>query len=90
VNRALLVAWGVLSFVTFLVYAWDKSAARRGARRVPESRLLWLGFLGGAPGALLGMTLFRHKTTRVVFWLVNWLGLAWVTAAMIWIFFGQT
>jgi len=72
-----LIAWAALSLLALLVYGWDKAAARRNARRVPESRLLWLGFLGGAPGALLGMALFRHKTTRVGFWVVNWLGLAW-------------
>lgn len=72
-----LLAWAVLSLLALVFYGWDKAAARRNARRVPESRLLLLGFLGGAPGALLGMFLFRHKTTRVGFWVVNWLGLAW-------------
>ena len=81
---AALLAWcGAASLLALLLYGFDKSAARRGARRVPESRLLLLGLLGGAAGALAGMLLFRHKTRRAGFWAANLLALGgW--AALLW------
>jgi uncharacterized membrane protein YsdA (DUF1294 family) len=58
--------------VTFLVYAWDKSAARRGAWRVPESTLHVLALLGGWPGALLAQRVLRHKTRKQPFGAIFW------------------
>lgn len=77
---ALGIVAGAASLIALLLYGWDKAAARRGARRVPESRLLLLGLLGGAPGALAGMLLFRHKTRQFRFWAVNLLGLLLLAA----------
>ena len=57
----LLLAANVL---TLLAFACDKLQARRGGRRVRESTLLWLLFLGGCAGAWLAMTWFRHKTSK--------------------------
>jgi uncharacterized membrane protein YsdA (DUF1294 family) len=90
-------AWGLpptvgavylaLSIVCFASYAQDKSAARRGERRTPESRLLMLGLLGGWPGALLARHWLRHKTVkqpfRQQFWFtvaVNVVGFLWLAA----------
>lgn len=41
----------VASAVTFLVYAWDKTAAEGGHWRTPESTLIGLALAGGWPGA---------------------------------------
>ena len=57
----------VMNVVTFLVYGADKRFARQHRRRVPESALLLLAALGGSPGALLGMTVFHHKTRKPIF-----------------------
>ena len=67
----------VMSALTFLVYGLDKHAAKTNAWRTPERRLLLFGFAGGAFGGLLGMCVFRHKTRKFYFWLVNLLGIAW-------------
>ena len=61
-----------MSFVTFLAYSVDKSAARRGAWRTPESTLHILAVAGGWPGALLAQQLLRHKSTKVQFRSVFW------------------
>jgi len=53
---------GVLSLLAFILMGYDKGRAKAGRRRVPERTLLLVAALGGAPGALLGMYLFRHKT----------------------------
>lgn len=53
--------------VTFLTYGWDKWAAKREARRVPERSLHWLAIAGGTLGAYLGQQTFRHKTSKASF-----------------------
>lgn len=69
----------VLSVVTFLAYAADKSAASRGAWRTPEANLHLLALAGGWPGALVAQQFLRHKSTkqpfRQVFWGTVWLNL---------------
>lgn len=72
-----------MSFIALCSYAADKFKAKTGAWRTKEALLLSLGFFGGAPGALLGMLLFNHKTTRVKFWTANLLG-ALILAAVYW------
>lgn len=81
IAQAVLLWIGGCSLLTLIAFARDKAAARRGARRTPEARLLALALLGGGPGALCGMMLWRHKTRRLVFWLAAWLGCALGAAA---------
>ena len=57
----------LLNLVLFVLFGRDKAAARRGARRTPETTLLALAVLGGSLGGLLGMLLFRHKTRKPAF-----------------------
>lgn len=73
-------AWAVLLF------GFDKWRAGRGGRRVAESTLFWLSALGGWPGGLLGLVVFRHKSAKPVFLLkfaaafLVWAG--WVFVAL--------
>lgn len=53
-----------LSAWTFLVFGFDKWRASRAGSRVSEATLFWLSALGGWPGGLLGMILFRHKSAK--------------------------
>lgn len=73
--KYVLIALGVISFITFILYGADKSKAKRGAWRIPEKVLLGFSFFGGALGGGLGMLLFRHKTKHWYFTFVNVLGL---------------
>jgi uncharacterized membrane protein YsdA (DUF1294 family) len=61
-----------VSILCFIVYAADKSAARGGRRRVPESTLLFLGFAGGWPGAIVAQQVLRHKTQKASFRSAFW------------------
>jgi len=58
---------GCYNLAVFLVYAWDKLRARRGAWRVPERTLLGLAALGGGAGAFCGVYLIRHKVRKARF-----------------------
>lgn len=60
------------SFVTFLVYAHDKSAARRNAWRTSEMVLHLLALACGWPGALLAQQFLRHKSIKEEFRSVFW------------------
>ena len=51
-----------VNLLCFLIYGLDKAFAVRRKRRIPEATLLTLSFLGGSVGAMLGMTVFHHKT----------------------------
>ena len=53
-----------INFFTIVIYGIDKIRAVKQSRRVPERRLIALALLGGSPGALLAMCLFRHKTRK--------------------------
>ena len=57
--------YGLASTATFLLYAWDKRAARRGLRRTPEATLHFWEICGGWPGAFLAQHWLRHKNAKV-------------------------
>jgi uncharacterized membrane protein YsdA (DUF1294 family) len=75
-----LVVWLlVINVVTAIAYAWDKTQARRGGRRIPERRLFLLNVLGGFGGAWLVFFGMRHKTQHRSFWVVQSVAtIAWV------------
>jgi uncharacterized membrane protein YsdA (DUF1294 family) len=67
VDSLALIWFGALNLAAFVTFAFDKWSAKRSARRVPELTLVLLGALGGWPGGLLAMNLFRHKTAKGTF-----------------------
>lgn len=62
----------VASVAAFGCYGLDKTQAMRGAGRIPETVLHFLGVLGGWPGSWLGQYVFRHKTQKRTFQGVFW------------------
>ena len=60
----LLAAWNA---AVFLIYGLDKLKAVKKRRRVPERTLLMLAFLLGGAGAMFGMVIFNHKTSKARF-----------------------
>lgn len=80
--------YGLCSAAAFVMYGADKSAARHGRWRTPESTLHTIAVAGGWPGALAARQVFRHKTTkqpfRTIFWgtvIANCAALAWFVHA---------
>lgn len=69
---ALAVCCLVMSLALLFYMGLDKRLARSGGRRAPEKRLFVLALLFGAPGGLLGMYAFRHKTKHWYFVLGFW------------------
>lgn len=53
-----------INLVALIFYGIDKRRAVRHQWRIPESTLLLLAAVGGGVGALLGMTLWHHKTRK--------------------------
>lgn len=64
---AWLAWWLAINVATVLLFGYDKAIAGGRRRRIPERTLLGLTLLGGSPGALLAMGLFRHKTAKPTF-----------------------
>ena len=60
-------AYCVMSLVTYVAYAIDKSAAQNGRWRTKESTLHLFALLGGWPGALLAQQTLRHKSRKEAF-----------------------
>lgn len=71
-----LILMAGCSGIALFSYGADKLRAKHKRRRYPERLLLTMGLLFGAPGALLGMSVFHHKTRKTYFWVINWIGLA--------------
>lgn len=53
--------------VSFFLMRFDKNAARKGERRIPEARLFCAAACFGGLGGVLGMQLLRHKTKHWYF-----------------------
>ena len=84
-SRILLVGYAGLSLVTFVAYAIDKSAAKRGAWRTSEGTLLFLGLAGGWPGALIAQEMLRHKSKKTSFRTVFWITVLMNCLALVWL-----
>ena len=60
----ILLIWNI---IVMLIYCTDKIKARKGKRRISESALILCAFLFGGLGAMFGMVVFNHKTSKIKF-----------------------
>ena len=60
----LVLIWNLL---VFIMYGIDKIKAVNKLSRIPEWVLLFFAFLFGAAGAMFGMIVFNHKTSKIKF-----------------------
>ena len=57
----------IINVFTFLLFGFDKARARNKGFRVPEIILILFSLFFGGVGALLGMVVFNHKTSKTAF-----------------------
>ncbi len=86
ISPLIMVLYLVASLLTFVAYAIDKSAARKGAWRTQESTLHFLSLLGGWPGALVAQQVLRHKSRKQAFRSVFWITVLLNCTAFAWLF----
>ena len=60
----ILLVWNM---IVMLIYGVDKMQAKIGGSRISELSLLICAFLFGGCGAMFGMILFHHKTSKTKF-----------------------
>lgn len=63
----------VMNVITFFVYGLDKYYAKTNKFRISEKILYTLSVMGGCIGAILGMKIFRHKTKKIRFKILNFI-----------------
>lgn len=79
-------AYAMFSMFTYVVYAIDKSSARKGTGRISENTLHFLSLTGGWPGALLAQQVLRHKTRKQSFRFVFWITAVLNCCVFAWLF----
>ena len=60
----------IMSFHSLVITIYDKIAAKKGKRRIPEKTLLISGFFGGATVMFITMKIIRHKTKHMKFMII--------------------
>lgn len=63
----LAIAFSLWNIIVIFLYAIDKQRAKRRGWRISESTLVLSAFFLGSIGAMLGMILFNHKTSKMKF-----------------------
>lgn len=82
---AILLIYLAASVVTFIAYAIDKSAARKGRWRTKEGTLHVLAMIGGWPGAFVAQRVLRHKSRKQPFRMIFLLTVILNCAALVWL-----
>lgn len=61
----------IVNIITFIIFGLDKLFAIYNKNRVSEKTLFFLSMIGGCFSEFFGMFIFRHKTRKYKFYLVN-------------------
>ena len=81
----ILPLYFLISIFTYIMYAIDKSSARNGNWRTPESTLHFLSLIGGWPGAIIAQQKLRHKSKKEGFRMVFWVTVIVNISIFIWL-----
>lgn len=84
ISMELFLFYLVISILTLIAYAWDKSAAQNAHWRTRESTLHLLALFGGWPGALMAQRYLRHKSRKQPFQLIFWMTVILNVAVLSW------
>jgi uncharacterized membrane protein YsdA (DUF1294 family) len=63
----LIIFYGTLNALVFMLIKIDKQRAVSNRRRIPEKTLWQFSFLGGCFGLYIAMNMFHHKTRKLQF-----------------------
>lgn len=85
ISAILPITYAVMSMLTFIIYAIDKSKAKRGVWRIPENSLHILSLCCGWPGAMVAQQILRHKSKKIRFRAVFWLTLVINVVILLWL-----
>lgn len=69
----IIIVYGIMSLITYLIYSEDKSKAITEDFRIQEKTLHILSLIGGWMGAIIAQQRFRHKTKKSSFQRVFWI-----------------
>lgn len=58
-----------INIISFLVFGIDKWRAKNKKWRISENLLVFISFIGGATGGLMGMVIFKHKLSKKKFYI---------------------
>ena len=64
-----IVYFVIINIISILICSYDKYAAKKGRRRIPEKNLFSLCIFGGSISMYITMRLIRHKTKHKRFML---------------------
>lgn len=64
---ALLIILLLWSIYVFFLYGFDKMRAKKEGRRIRERTLVLCSLIFGSVGAMFGMVVFNHKTSKLKF-----------------------
>lgn len=89
-NPIPLILYPVMSFITFGLYADDKSRAQQGRWRTQENTLHLCEFMGGWLGGFVAQQKLRHKSSKVSYQVVFWvIAILHIVFWLDWLFFGK-
>ena len=74
-----------INIATFILYAYDKKAAKNEWGRIPEMVLHLFELLGGSVFAFIAQQVLRHKNRKLSFQVVFWI-IVIVQIASVWKF----
>jgi uncharacterized membrane protein YsdA (DUF1294 family) len=63
----------IINFVSGILFAYDKQAAKKNRRRIPEITLHIVELLGGTFANIMLMYTLRHKNRKFSYWVWTWL-----------------
>lgn len=59
----------IINIVSFSIMGIDKTKSKKHKYRISENMLIGLSVFGGAVGLLIGMVVFKHKTSKNKFYI---------------------
>ena len=62
-----------INLISGIIFVYDKHAARKNSRRIPELTLHLLEILGGVFANFLLMYFLRHKNQKFSYWVWTWI-----------------